>query len=423
VRNGRGEPVRVIGAIMDISELRSSEEAQRLLAQASATFESALEPDVTARTLARIGIPELADVCMVDLVHADGTLHRFAVAHIDPAREQFLGLGTSKPLDADADADSAPLRVIRQGTSEFGGDASGSSDRILGAGDGAGISSYAVIPITARGKVLGTVTFGLTDKRRHFGTLAILTAKDLAKRAGMALDNAMLYETVRRAVRDRNEVLGIVSHDLRVPINVIGSALSLLRKVMPNGQSEPSKLFDVLDRATLQMTGLIEDLLDASRLESDQFILDRNSVNAGRIIEEACDMLRVLASSKQIAINTHIAADIPPFKGDAAKLGRVIGNLLENAIKYSPRSATIEVSAQVVEGELHVCVDDHGDGIPEDQMSHVFDRFWSGRGASQRGSGLGLAIARGIVDAHGGRIWTESVIGKGSTFTFALPLV
>ncbi len=420
VRNARGEPIRVIGAILDISELRSSEEAQRLLARASTAFESGLEPDSIAQTLARIGVPSFADACIVDLFQPDGSLKRCAVAHSDPQLEPHLRLALI--MAEDNEAACMPLRTARSGTAEFGTNVDQKTCAALCIDARAGVSAYAVVPLAARGKVLGSATFALVDGLRRFSTLDILTAKDLARRAGLALDNAILYDTVHRAVRARNEVLGIVSHDLRVPVNVIGSSLSMLKDTFAQHPERSGKLLDVLGRATAQMTSLIEDLLDASRLESEQFHVDRRPVDVASLIHESCEMLRIMAGAKDISIEEEMEDGLPLISVDGAKLARVIGNLLGNAIKFSPHGSPIHVRAQLHDAELHVSVTDHGDGIPQEQLAKVFDRFWSGRTLHMRGAGLGLAIARGIVEAHGGRIWAHSVMGEGSTFTFALPL-
>ncbi|HSL68939.1 MAG TPA: ATP-binding protein [Longimicrobiales bacterium] len=413
-RNDRGEPVRVVGAILDITELKKSEDSQRFLAHASAALESALEVDATTTTLAHVGVPALADFCMVDLLDPEGKLRRVAVAHAQPHRESNLGLGQVRPAKLDTS------RVVAwRGSSAEPAD-QGALDT-LGITAEAGMRSYVVVPLTVRERVLGAAIFGLTNTRQ-FGPLELMTVKDLTQRAARAIDNALLYEAARRAVRSRNEVLGIVSHDLRVPVNTMLATLDLLADSMRERREEIRKWFDVLCRATTQMRNLIEDLLDASRMESEQFTIDRSLESLGSIIAEACDMLRPLAAAKEIAIEMSVPEDLAPVCIDAPKIVRVVGNLVGNAIKFSPHKRSIHVLAERGAGELRVAVRDEGKGIPADQLGRVFDRFWSGRSHDRRGAGLGLAIAKGIVEAHGGRIWVESQEEKGSTFTFAIPI-
>jgi PAS domain S-box-containing protein len=418
VRDARGEPVRMVGVILDISELKSSEDAQRFLARASAAFGTSLDVDATATKVASLCVPMLADLCLVDLKQPDGTLRRVAAAHADPLREQFLGLGATLRDDARQGAHKAAESRDTRIQTHIDEDLLAA----LGVTVEAGLHACVVLPITARGHLLGAMTFGFTDTRPCSSRLDLMTARDLVQRAGLALENAMLYATAQHAVNIRNDVLGVVSHDLRVPLNTMMATLSLLSDTMRDRRKEARDWFDILYRATAQMRVLIEDLLDASRMESEHFTINRTQSHVSGFIEEACDMLRPLAARKNITIETDVADDLPKLSVDTPKLVRVVANLLGNAIKFSPRDGKIRVAAVLCGGEVQISVRDRGDGIPPDQLMHVFDRFWSGHAADRRGAGLGLTIAKGIVEAHGGRIWVKSRKNEGSTFTFAVPL-
>jgi signal transduction histidine kinase len=217
-------------------------------------------------------------------------------------------------------------------------------------------------------------------------------------------------------------MLSVVTHDLRTPVNTMMATLSILSDSMRERREEVRKWFDMAYRATEQMKSLIEDLLDTSRLEADQFTVDRTPGNAKAIIEEACEMLRPLAGDKGVSIDHAVPVGMPWLSVDVPQIVRVIGNLVGNAIKFSRRGGHIQVLASRHDQELRISVRDDGNGIPEDQLSMVFDRFWTDRSSDRRGIGLGLAIAKGIVEAHGGRIWVESQKDVGSTFTFSLPI-
>ena len=420
VRNGRGEPERVVGWILDISERKAREDSLRFLARAGIALESALEVDATATTLARLGVPTVADVCLVDLLDSNGSLRRFAVAHCDPARESYLNLGTV--VANDAQDSGAPFNAVRSGAPDFLAISDFDASHHLGISGKAGVRAYMVVPIAARDHVLGAATFGFIDGRRHFDPYVLMTAKELAQLAGQAIDNALLYDHVRRAVSTRNEMLSVVTHDLRTPVNTMMATLSILSDSMRERREEVRKWFDMAYRATEQMKSLIEDLLDTSRLEADQFTVDRIPGNAKAIIEEACDMLRPLADDKGISIDPAVPVGMPWLSVDVPQIVRVIGNLVGNAIKFSRRGGHIQVLASRHDQELRISVRDDGNGIPEDQLAMVFDRFWTDRSSDRRGIGLGLAIAKGIVEAHGGRIWVESQKDVGSTFTFSLPI-
>ncbi|HSK18089.1 MAG TPA: ATP-binding protein [Longimicrobiales bacterium] len=423
VRNERGEPVRVVGSIVDITELKASEDAHRFLARAGAALEEVLDVNATAASLAHIGIPEYADLCLVDLLQQDGSLHRVAVAHAQPALEPALSLNATVP--SRSDANSASMHAVQTGELECESGMEVGQNAImkrLGLTPEADARAYIVVPLEARGRIMGAVTFGFSSPRRFFDPLYIQTVKQLAGCAALALGNAHLYESAQRAIRSRNEVLGIVSHDLRSPLHTIVATLSVLDDSMPERRADIRRLFDILQRTTGQINHLIQDLLDVSRMESMHFTVDPRESSAAAIITEACETLRPLAAESDIVISTDIRGDLPAVAADPPEVVRVIGNLIGNAIKFSPAGAAIVVRARAVHGEVRISVHDEGPGIPADQIPLVFEHFWQGREKDRRGSGLGLAIARGIVEAHGGRIWVDSALDDGSTFTFSLPV-
>jgi signal transduction histidine kinase len=178
----------------------------------------------------------------------------------------------------------------------------------------------------------------------------------------------------------------------------------------------------MVKRATDQMERLIADLLDTSRMEAERFTIERSPESAAALVTAACEMMRPIAGAKNIALECDVQQDLPPIPVDARQILRVLGNLVSNAIKFSPARTTIRVHGEVRNSDLCISVRDSGEGIPPQQIDKVFDKFWTGREADRRGTGLGLAIAEGIVQAHGGKIWVESQPGAGSTFTFSLPV-
>ena len=420
VRNGRCEPIRVVGWILDISERKAAEESQRFLARASAALEEALEVGATADALAHLCVPTLGDFCLVDLMEPHGPLRRLGVAHVDSSQEALLGLGGVISATSDG-AESVPFAVVQSGASDFIPGSRIDASRRLGISEQVALRAYMTVPVAIHGRVLGALTLGLARRDRHWGALELMTLKDLARRAGLAVANGHLYETARRAVLARNEVLGLVSHDLRVPVNTMVGVISLLSGVAGNREREVVKWLDVLRRATDHMSALIENLLDASRVESKEFVVRRAEEAAATIISRACEMLRSEATNKGMTLELDVEDHLPLVHMDASQVIRVVGNLIGNAIKFGHAGGRIRVGAVVRDGELQVYVQDDGEGIPQEHLPHVFDRFWKGRPGDQLGAGLGLTIAKGIVEAHGGRIWVQSEHGKGSTFTFTLP--
>jgi PAS domain S-box-containing protein len=226
-------------------------------------------------------------------------------------------------------------------------------------------------------------------------------------------------EALHRAVAAREQVLGIVAHDLRNPLSNIIIACAALDR----GGLESAQTKELISRGARRMNGLIEDLLDVSLVEAGQLKLEKRRLSPKDLISEAVEMQAPLAFSSAVQIRLAAADGLNDVIGDHDRLVRVLDNLLGNAMKFTPPGGHITVGATPGDHEIVFSVADTGCGIAPDNLIHVFERFWKvTTTANRRGAGLGLPITKGIIDAHGGRIWAESQIGKGSSFFFTLPL-
>jgi len=218
-----------------------------------------------------------------------------------------------------------------------------------------------------------------------------------------------------------NQMLGIVAHDLRNPLNTILMASELLEEVLaPDVQK--ARQVQMVRRAGKQMNHLIQDLLDVKRIENGRLAVEPRAVRAMALLNEAVEMLRSLASARGLDLTLEPTDELPMVKADAQRIHQVFSNLIGNAIKFTPRGGKICVSGKRRGSDVHMGVSDTGPGIPAEQLQHVFGQFWQASGGDRRGIGLGLAIAKGIVEAHDGRIWVESTLGEGSSFYFTLPV-
>jgi signal transduction histidine kinase len=239
----------------------------------------------------------------------------------------------------------------------------------------------------------------------------------LASRVALAMDNARLHEALERAVRARDEALGIVAHDLRNPLNAIVLQAQLLRR---SGRAEPSdqRPHETIHRAAMRMDRLIQDLLDVTRLEAgERLSVTPQVVEVAGLVAEAIEQQQAATGGRPIEVAA--AGEASRVWGDRVRLLQVFDNLLGNAIKFS--RGRITVGATPGDGEVLFWVADAGEGISKDALLHVFDRFWQVREQDRRGAGLGLSIVKGIVEAHGGRVWAESELALGTTFYFTLP--
>ena len=157
-------------------------------------------------------------------------------------------------------------------------------------------------------------------------------------------------------------------------------------------------------------------------METGHLTIEAKPESADVLVSDTIEMLRPLASGSSIVMEANVDADLPPVLADAARIQQVLSNLVGNAVKFTPRQGRISVSANRLDREVRFAVIDTGPGIPPEQVPHIFGRFWQAKSSDRRGIGLGLAIAKGIVEAHNGRIWVESQVGVGSTFYFTLPI-
>lgn len=424
-----GEVREIVAATRDISERKRTEIAQRFLAESGAALGSSLDYGSTLRAVARHAVPALADWCVVDVLEGDA-IRRLAVSHADPAKVE-LALALSRMYPLDREAPNRIGRVLRTGEAEWIPDVNEAALGVLGEDPDQleivrriGLRSYIVVPMLARGRVLGAISLAVDDSERRYGAADLALAEELARRAAAAIDNARLYDEAQAAVRARDEVLAVVSHDLRNPLNAITLSSALLtHPSTSDGLSEREmRQLSAIARSAEQMTRLIDDLVDVAGIEAGRLSVDRQPVQVDAMLLESAEMFAPVAADHGVQLRTDVAEDLPLVLADRARVLQVLSNLLGNAVRYAPRGGTVTLGAGRGAGEVCVRVSDTGPGIAPEHREHVFDRFWRVSAQRRAGAGLGLAIARGIVEAHGGRIWAEGEPGEGTTLQFTLPV-
>ncbi|HVS31746.1 MAG TPA: PAS domain S-box protein [Thermoanaerobaculia bacterium] len=283
-----------------------------------------------------------------------------------------------------------------------------------------------VTPLIAEEEPLGAlVLLNSRQSGREFGDADILRARTLGDLTSLALRRVRLLELEREAkeraeaaVRVRDETLGIVSHDLRNPLTQIALSADLLASAKPGEQGE---LIETIRTAARQMDRLIQDLLDVARLEAGRFSVDRSVIDAKSLAREACESQRPVAEQRRLQIVCEIADDLPEICADRDRILQVFGNLIANAMKFTPERGSIFVRATSDIDGVMFSVADTGPGIPEADLKNLFRPYWQAKKTAHMGAGLGLAIVRGIVEAHGGRVWATNERGSGAVFTFTIP--
>jgi signal transduction histidine kinase len=260
--------------------------------------------------------------------------------------------------------------------------------------------------------------------RSHPWTASNLEAADDLQRRAIEIDLQQRFLGEQRAVRARDDLIAVVSHDLRNPLSSIQLLAEVLLRAPPAGDENRADIMrnsaERIRRSAFHMKALTDDLLDLASIESHRFTLRLQSLESRDLIGEALLAASPLAEAKRISLAVE-SIDTPKLEADPERILRVLSNLLGNAIKFTPEGGQITVRAERRDGDLSIAVADTGPGIPADHLPHIFDRYWKASAASKPGSGLGLYIASGIIEAHGGKIWAESSAG-GARFTFTLPI-
>jgi signal transduction histidine kinase/DNA-binding NarL/FixJ family response regulator len=405
---------------LELSRAESDRRARqaRLLADLSSTFAGALEVDQVVQALIQAAIPELGDYCGVDLVGTDQRLRRAAV-RLDASRAVLDALAASTPTEVFPSFQAVRERRIVEIDDVPRAVAALELDpdhrRLVLS---LGIGSALVLPLVASDRVVGALTLGLRTGRR-FDPETRALAEEVAGRAGLAVDNAMMSRAMRHALRARDETLAVVSHDLRNPLLVIGLTLQSIRRSIETGRAPSAETLAKGTRAIARMERLIDDLLDVARIDAGTFAVDKAATDLPALVREAVEQHAPLAAAK--AIRLQVAA--PPalsVEADRHRLMQVMANLIGNAVKFTPPEGTVSVTCAGGAGSARVVVADSGPGIAAECLPHVFDRFYQ-TDTRNGGAGLGLTIAKGIVDAHGGSIGVESQPGEGARFWFELP--
>lgn len=227
----------------------------------------------------------------------------------------------------------------------------------------------------------------------------------------------------KRAQVEREDYVNVISHDLRAPLTIILGQAQLIQR-FPERTELVRKNADAIVVGARRMTAMIQDLVDAARLEAGQMKLTRVPVDLRQFVLDVRSRMALALTGRDDRIRVEAPAELPPVFADPVRLERILMNLLTNALKYSPPDTPVEVSLARRDGEVVTSVSDHGRGIPPEEMPRLFERYYrvKGPGDCKEGLGLGLYIVRGLVEAHGGRVWATSEVGKGSTFSFSLPV-
>ncbi|HYW10043.1 MAG TPA: ATP-binding protein, partial [Longimicrobium sp.] len=428
VREEDGTATAAVLTFQDATERRRRRVADQLLARASEILASSLESAATLQAVAELAAGSIADYCIVH-VEEGPTLRAAGLAHAEAGKREILR-SLMRRFPVDAEGPHPVVRCLRTGEPRLLShvpaellEAIATGPEHLAMIEALGLASALAVPMRARGRTLGVIAFGRGAESPPYDQHDVRVAEELARRAGVAVDNATLYESAQQASRTREEVLAVVSHDLRNPLNVVVLGAMLLDELSDTARwsERDRQQLRAIRNAAEQMSGLIQDLVEVVALESGAPALYTEPLVAADAVAGTVEMMCEIAAREGLRLSGSAPRDLPVLCVDRARALRVLSNLLGNAIKFTPAGGEVTVAAERDGHFVRFSVRDTGVGIAAEHLPRLFDRFWQVKRGAKGGLGLGLAISKGIVEAHGGCIWAESIPGAGSTFFFTLP--
>jgi PAS domain S-box-containing protein len=416
--------------IRDITERQRAEERQRFLVEAGAVLASSLDSEETLTRMARLAVPRLADWCMVDVLTEDRQVRRIAAVHVDPAQAELVRQ-LQHYLTSDPNASAGPALVLRTGRADLQPEVTDAlletvvrnpeQRRLLHA---LGPRSFLCVPLVARGRILGALSFGIGPSSRRFGSADLIFAEELARHAALALDNARLYRELREAAERKDEFLAMLGHELRNPLAPLRNALHILRIQGPS-DTILDQMRDMMERQVQHMTRLVDDLLDVARITRGKIELRLEPVELAAVVGRAAEATRALLTERHHELTMALPPEPVILNADPTRLEQVLTNLLNNAAKYTPPGGRITVAAEAAGSMVVLRVRDTGIGIRPEMLTRIFDLFTQADRVAnhvQEGLGIGLTLVRRLVAMHGGTIEAHSAgPGQGSEFVVRLP--
>ncbi len=416
-----------VAAFLDITDRKRAERGLRFLADAGTLMvQFGGYPSILQR-VARLGLPFLADWCFVAVLTETGEINRVASAHVSPEKGELIqrlygGQPNGWPTD------DLIASVLRTAEAKLVAEA---SDSVVASAalneEGRDVvrrinpRSLMIVPLSVRGRMVGIMQLAITESGRRYDADDLLLAEELARRVSVAIENARLYEELRETDRRKDEFLAMLAHELRNPLAPIRSGLELLAMEGVTSDTVP-----LMQEQVNHLIRLVDDLLDVSRILRRKAELRRELVEVARIVDQAVATARPFIDAHKHTLHVSVPAEPIWLDADPVRLVQVVGNLLNNAAKYTQPGGQIGLTVERLRDQVTVHVVDNGVGIEPEFLPRVFDLFTQGDQSidrSQGGLGIGLTVVRNLVEMHGGTIEAHSAgRGKGAEFVVRLPV-
>ena len=407
----------------------SGEKHMRFFAELSLALAKSLSYSETLNVIVRLAVSTLCDYAIIYRLES-GSVARAVVAHREVDARDLMSQLLTQPVGPKLERDV--LNVIQTSQSMVALDI-----QISRVDESRGDATYVslihrlnptacvIVPLHARGRALGALCVAITDSERTFSPADIAIVEELGRRAGLSLDNAILYEDALEASRVRDQFLAILSHELRTPLTSVHGWLTLMRSGnVPPGKEKEA--LDTMDRNIRTQISLIDELLDLSRIVNGNMQLDLSDVDVVESIQAAIALIQPAVRAKNIRVVFEHELQSRMLRADPVRFQQMLWNLLSNAAKFTPAGGGIIVNASTNEDQLTLVVSDNGPGINRSFLPFVFDRFRQGDSSTTRthgGLGIGLSIVRHLAELHGGSVSADSAgPGTGASFTLRLPV-
>jgi PAS domain S-box-containing protein len=420
----------------DITNNKRVENLLRFLNKAGEELTATHNTQEAIDKIIKLIVPNFADWFIMNELRDDGFAHLVKMAHVDPAKVLWAEkYRRTHPIDFNDPVVGSLGWVMRTGEPLLVAD---TTDEILEAGakdveqleilKAFNVRSVMMIPIQIKGKVTGVVSFMSCNHLNKYDENDFNFAKDFTNRIALTLENARLYEEVQKDIQQRieadkkkDEFISIASHELKTPVTSLKAYTQILQMTFDEERNHSaSDLLSKMNKQVDKLTGLIVDLLDITKIDKGEMVFDFEDFDFNDLAKEIAEEMQRTTDKHTLKLQLSGEAKI---KGDRNRLSQVLINFISNAIKYSPRADEIIITSAFNNTTLKVCVHDFGIGIPKEEQSKIFKRFYRVSGKNNHtfpGLGLGLYISSEIIKRHSGKIYFESVEGKGSKFCFEI---
>lgn len=418
----------VVISYQDVTQKRYQEEKLKLLVDAFRLLSGTLDFGMLLRTITRLMVPTLADWSAIDILDEGGILRRLTVAHQNPEMIKLVH-SVDELFPPDPNAPTGTYHVVKTAQAEFIPEITDDmvaqavkNDDQLKILRKLNLFSMMILPIRARGAVLGTLTLVHAESKRRYTPEDLEFVSDFCNHIGILLDNAKLYQEIEAENETKERFLAVLSHELRNPLAPIKNSLEIMK--MKHENPAPDSEIAIIEHQFDHLAKLLQDLLDMNRLIHGRYELKRAPTELNALLGTVITTVEFMTKKK----NIDLSLSVPPYETwimiDPVRIEQVLINLLHNAEKFTPVGGTIRVTLQQKKNMAVIKVVDNGIGIEKKDIGKIFDMYFQGvrPDTYTSGLGMGLLLAREIVMLHGGTIEAESDgQGSGSTFTIQLP--